>query len=348
MITIVVVILVMIALSSIYVGAATTITTGQRNSENRLQARYVALSGLNRALAELDGSAGDSAICSHSNAGSEACFGNVDGSITDSRVLLAGSPVANMSSATNTATNAPFNTDSYVLDTGAAGQDGFSDFKAQTAANLILDSAGGRGIPLNPAISASGTYTVRCRPAGKIASGNIFQVYNLRTYGNYKGEVVGFDVYATRVIVNPFDFAAFGDITVTGNGSIYTQSFKSGYPPDPGTTYDGTPDQFSADTLINAFTGQGDLGSNGTISLSGGGMSINGTLTENAGAAVPPPISPTPTGTIYAVNGGHQHGRQQRDRHLRGLGPDAQRLPHGPDGPPHGPGVLHDPPAVVG
>ncbi|MEZ0228702.1 MAG: hypothetical protein ACAI25_08765, partial [Planctomycetota bacterium] len=299
LIAIVVIVLIMMALASVYVGTSTTITFGNRSAENRLQARFVAYSGLNRALACLDGAAGDLAVCSHSTTSSEACFGNVDGNISNSRVWSAANPpVANRSTAIRIATGTPFNTDSYVLDTGASGTDGWPDFKGQIIG--LTDSNGARTIPLNP-IDTDGAYTVRCQPVG-VSQGGVYGVYHLRTYGVWKGEVFGYDCYAQRVVVNPFDFAAFGDLNVSASGNMTTQSYKSGYPPDAGDTYVGPPVQY-ADP--NPNTGQGDVGSNGTITTNGGSLSINGVKTEYAAADLPPPSAPPPSGPNYGnVNGG--------------------------------------------
>jgi hypothetical protein len=284
LVIIVVLILIMIALSSAYVGSATTMTQGNRAFEYRLQARYVAIGGLNRALAELNASASETAVCSHSTSSAEACFGNIDGNIKDARITANGGTVANMCTAINTATGTQYRTDTYNIDTGATAADSFPDFKGQTSATPFK------------AISETdtdGSYTVRCQTAGSF-QGGIFPVYKLRTYGVWKGEVVGYECYATRVVVNPFDFAAFGDVTVSGGGSAQTRSYKSGYPPDAGTTYVGPPAQYVAG---NAFEHNGDVGSNGTVTIPQ--ANVDGTITSNAGAAVPPPISPTPSGTDY-------------------------------------------------
>jgi hypothetical protein len=103
-------------------------------------------------------------------------------------------------------------------------------------------------------------------------------------------------VYATRVIVSPFDFAAFGDVTVSGGGSAQTRSYKSGYPPDPGTVYVGPPLTYATDTDPNNAH-HGDVGSNANVTMTP--ANVDGAITNFAGAPVPPPISPTPTGTDF-------------------------------------------------
>src|SRR5438477_249487 len=54
-----------------------------------------------------------------------------------------------------------------------------------------------------------------------------YAAYRIRAYGTARGEVAGLEALVLRQTTRPFQFAAFGDSAVVGNGSIYTDSWNS-------------------------------------------------------------------------------------------------------------------------
>lgn len=309
LIVIMVMILIMMALAVSYATMAIKMGDKHINDEYKNQARTVALGGLQRAITELDSSV--AGICSHCtpddgttatfNGTTYSCFGNIDGNmntplITPTSTL--GVADARFSKLTYgpplTVASLPAS-DTYDLDNSVTGNDGWMDFPDQT-------SSATAGIALK-ASNADGTYSVRCKadPANKTDPVTGRQIsFRLRSYGVYKGQVAGFEALVHIEAKSVFRFAAFGDLQVSGSGSVATDSFKSGSPPDPGTTYGGTPTAYSSGYSPD----HGDVASNGTVNLSGGAITVNGTVTSNAGQDIPPIQSPPvpAANTVNAVN----------------------------------------------
>jgi hypothetical protein len=122
--------------------------------------------------------------------------------------------------------------------------------------------------------------------------------FRLRSYGYFKGEVVGYEALVRVEAKTIFRFAAFGNLQVTGSGTVQTDSYKSFYPPDPGGTTPSTPTAYSAS---NPYNNEGDVGSNGTVNISGG-VTVNGTITPFAGQDIPTfEVPPTPLSTDPSI-----------------------------------------------
>jgi hypothetical protein len=268
---VVVVTFMVFALAAAYVSTSVTVSRGTSSSEARLQARTVAWSGLNRALLELDESCSAGAVCSHVAAGDATpCFGNVDGQVDVPGIFdLATNPkgVKNLGLASFQ--------DALDLDHATSTPDGWIDFRDQTLARP--------GIAVSRRVGG-GTYSVRVRPEGALVTdaGPPFfhAAFRIRAYGTAQGESAGLEALVVRETQRPFQFAAFGNATVVGNGSIVTDSWNSNASP----RYELAPTHGT----------KGDLGSNGSVALSGGSGSVMGTLTPNAGRTVPdadvPPV----------------------------------------------------------
>ncbi len=278
LIVVVVVVLVLVTLMAAYVGQSVTHARGTSVSEGRFEARAAAMSGLNRALLELDDSCSASQICSHVAAGATApCYGNVDGETSEPLVYQlparpSGVKQRNLSS----------DLDLLSLDAGVTGSDGWIDFRDQTVS--------APGVAIAKRVHA-GAYTVRARAEGALVTDEgsppFHAVYRVRAYGTARREVAGLEAVVVRQTTRPFQFAAFGDATVVGNGSIVTDSWDSRV----STRYE----------TAAVHGSKGDLGSNGPVELSGGSGSVAGTVTPQANKPVPDAdVPPPPTGAYWA------------------------------------------------
>jgi hypothetical protein len=265
MVTILIIVLVMLGFALAYAHNATRSANGATQGDFRYQARLVAMSGLDRALAELDASVvndsgAGSTGCGH---GSPACNGNVDGNVKDCSL-----GVGHVS-------NQVAQPDTYTLDTGAATPDGWPDFQGQSPATPTVSIL---------RTSPDGSYTARCQPVG-VRAGNPgrFTAFKLRSYGVWKREVAGVECLARKDVVKPFQFACFGIVNVTGGGSFATDSWNSGWPTG------AVPYSAALDTH------NGNLASNGTVSVSGS-YSVDGTIEPNANLPVPAVAIPPEAG----------------------------------------------------
>ena len=276
---VVVLVFVIVTLIAAYVGQSVSAARGTSAAEARLQARTAAWSGLNRSLVELDDSCSASQICSHVAAGApNPCYGNIDGETDDPVVFdLVKNPKGVKQR------NLASDQDLFSLDQGTNNPDGWIDFRDETAA--------APGIALSRRMSA-GTYTVRSRSEGELVtdegSPSFYPAYRLRAYGTAGGEVAGLEAVVLRQTTRPFQFAAFGTASVTGNGSIVTDSWNSNVTARYTSATPGS---------------QGNLGSNGAVSLQGGSGSVAGTVQSYANQPVPPAdVPPPPTGAYSANN----------------------------------------------
>jgi Tfp pilus assembly protein PilX len=278
LIVVVVVVLVLVTLMAAYVGQSVSLARGTSATEGRFEARHAALSGLNRALLELDDSCAASQICSHVAAGSTtACFGNVDGTTAVPTVYQYPANPAGVKQR-----NLPADLDMFSLDAGRSGSDGWIDFRDQTSVTP--------GVAIARRMQA-GAYTVRSRAEGVLVTDEgtppFYAVYRLRAYGTARREVTGVEAVVVRQTTRPFQFAAFGDATVVGNGSIMTDSWDSRVT----TRYDRA--------VVKGT--KGDLGSNGTVDLSGASAAIAGSITSHANKPVPDAdVPPPPSGAYWA------------------------------------------------
>ncbi len=271
---VVVITFMVVALSAAYVSTSVTASRGVSAAEARFQARAVAWSGLNRAIVELDESCSAAAACSHSIGGvAPACFGNVDGQVDVPSVF---DVVLNPKGVKNRSADA----DLLDLDHAMAVPDGWIDFRDQTLTRPGIAVARRLG---------SGVYSVRTRTEGALVTDSglpyFYAAYRIRAYGSAFGETAGLEALLVRETQRPFRFAVFGNALVTGNGSIYTDSWNS----EVSARYETSP-------TIGA---KGDLGSNGTVDLSGGSGAVNGTIMENAGRSVPDADVPPPPPDAY-------------------------------------------------
>lgn len=198
LVVVVVVILVTITLTAAYVGTSVAVARGTGAAEARCQARLAALSGLHRALVELDDSCAAAAVCSHVAAGGPSpCFGNVDGHV---EVLAVHDPVATPRGVRNRflATDR----DWLDLDRAATGPDGWIDFRDQTPSQPAVALSGRIG---------SGFYTVRTRPEGAPVTGDgtpsFSAAYRVRAYGTASSEVTGVEALVLRETTRPFQGA---------------------------------------------------------------------------------------------------------------------------------------------
>jgi hypothetical protein len=278
LLVVVVVIFVIVALTAAYVGQTVSVARGTSSSEARLEARTTAWSGLNRAILELDDSCSASAVCSHVVAGApNPCFGNIDGAIDAPSVFdLATNPKGVKQR------NLAADQDLFSIDAGTTGADGWIDFRDETVA--------APGVALSHRV-AGALYSVRTKAEGALVTTEgdppFYAAYRIRAYGTARGEVAGLEALVLRQTTRPFQFAAFGDAGVTGNGSIFTDSWNS-----------STTARY-ADAPVKGV--QGDLGSNNDVNLAGASATLNGLVTTNANQPVPDADVPPAPSTVYVA-----------------------------------------------
>jgi hypothetical protein len=278
LLVVVVVIFVIVALTAAYVGQSVSVARGTSSSEARLDARTAAWSGLNRAILELDDSSSASAVCSHVAAGAATpCFGNIDGQVDVPGVFdLATNPRGVKQR------NLPADLDLFSIDAGTTGADGWIDFRDETVA--------APGVALSHRV-AGALYTVRTKSEGTLVTDEgdppFYAAWRIRAYGTSRGEVAGLEALVLRQTTRPFQFAAFGDAGVVGNGSIVTDSWNSNTTPR------------YVDAAVKGA--QGNLGSNGDVNLSGASATLNGIVTSNANQSVPDADVPPPPPTAFAA-----------------------------------------------
>lgn len=277
LLVVLVVVFLTVTLAALYVATSVNVSRGASAAEARLAARTAAWSGLNRALLELDDSCSAAGICSHSAATptEPSCFGNCDGEVGQPGIYsLATNPrgVRNR--------NRPVDLDELDLDKARLASDGWRDFRDQTMARpgtAVSRTAG------------NGVWSVRTKAEGGLVTTEglpyFYAAFRVRAYGTARGETAGLEALVVRETSRPFRYAAFGNATVQGNGSIVTDSWDSRVT----TRYENAPVKGR----------KGDLGSNGRVSLSGGSGQVSGTITENAEKPVPPADIPSVPSDAY-------------------------------------------------
>jgi Tfp pilus assembly protein PilX len=306
LIIVMITILFMVILMTAYTESSLRMANRTTNEENRYRAKSAAISGLNKAISELDLSSGTA--CNHFAHDGFNCWGNLDGNVIDA--------MDQYDPGTHTTTgaknrcyagwtgHADANHDVYNIDTGATAPntDGFIDFQDQTTAataQVALFAA-----------DLSGSYTVRCKVEGNGVPGdpnptNQPAAYRLRTYGVSGREVAGFEAIVYLAPPQPlFTYAAYGANGVRFKGTnATTDSFASGWPTASGGFTAGNPTPPAAYDPNNHNThGDVGVGSGATIqlpnSVGNSGPTVQGAIWGNysgdLGNVTQQPPNPTP------------------------------------------------------